>query len=71
MAPFWEAKGLKMEPFWITFGVLRGPMVAIKSTPEEKWRVLSDVGSLLASFLTLKLYEKHGKNTLEIRRGKM
>ena len=36
MGTFWWTKGLKKEPFSIPFGVLTGPMVAIKSAPEEK-----------------------------------
>ena len=36
LGSFLEAKGLKMEPFWTTFGVQMGPMVAIKSAPQEK-----------------------------------
>ena len=43
-----------MEPFWTTFGVLRGAMVAIKSTPEEKICFWLDFKPFLTSFLTLK-----------------
>ena len=60
-----------MEPFWSTFGVLRGAMVAIKSTPEEKLCFWSDFKQFLTSFLTLKLVENPDKNTIEIRCGKM